>query len=158
MNDQLLAVSIQHSAVRGRGDAIVIEDYVDRQCIWHIHLMSNARLPDLHPLYGLGNSMQEIGVWHWRTEIPYRGVMDFHCEGWKKFRRLVVWSLEGHGSVREAISQSYTYFFVLFNFRPGFIFINKLPKGAENCQLVEGMFLTETEWMPGRCVAVGGKR
>jgi hypothetical protein len=70
----------------------------------------------------------------------------------------MVWSLEGCETVREAISQAYTCFFVLFSFRPGFVFMSRLPKGAENCQLVEGMVMLETEWMPERCVAVGGRK
>jgi len=139
-------------------DIIVVEDRVDDRCMRHVHLMSNARLPDMHPEFGLGSSVQEVGVWHWRTEIPYRGALDIHCEGWTKFRRLVVWSLGDCGSVREAISQAYTYFFVMFNLRPGFVFVRKLPREAEICQLVEGMVLTEADWMLEHCVAVGGGR
>ena len=138
-------------------DFIVVEDCVDMQCVRHVHLMSNARLPDLHPEHGLGNCAQESGVWHWRTEYPYRGVMDFHCEGWKKFRRLVVWSLDGCGSVREAMSQAEVYFWTAFHFRPAYVFMRKLPGVVEHGQEVDELVLIEAEWMLERCVAVGGR-
>jgi len=149
-------------------DVIVVEDRVDGQCVRHVHLMSNAPTPlsantltsphlSLAGVNG-GRWEREAGVWHLRMEYPYRGVLDFDCEGWEKFRRLVVWNLDGCGSVREAISQAEELFWMTFKFRPGYAFVRKLARGAENGMDLDGLVLVEAEWMLERCVAVGGKR
>ena len=104
-----------------------------------------------------GALKQEAGAWHYRAVYPYRGILDIACvNGGENFRRLVVWSLEGCGSVRAAISQAESYFWTTFKFRPGYVFIRRLPAAAEGIQDVEGMILLEADWMLERCVAVGG--
>lgn len=45
-----------------------------------------------------------------------------------------------------------------FGFAPKYLFVKRLPKGAENCMDVQGMILLEAEWMLERSVAVGGRR
>ena len=144
-------------------DIIVVEDRVDMQCVRHVHLMSNAPLPAASPQmapFGRnlgGEWVKDAGVWHWRAEYPYRGAMDFHCEGWKKFRRLVVWSLDGCGSVREAMNQAEVYFWTAFHFRPAYVFMRGLPSVVEHGQEVDDLVVLEAEWMLERCVAVGGR-
>jgi hypothetical protein len=92
-------------------------------------------------------------------------MVDFHgiCrEG--KFRRLVVWSLEGKGAdeqrltVRGALAGAAAEFERVFSGRAQFGFIKKLPRGAEHGMDVGDLTLFEAEWMMERAVAVGGWR
>ncbi len=138
-------------------NAIVVENYVDPHCHRHLHLMANSS--DALPFVEKGIITQEAGVWHLRAEYPYRGVLDVECVGnHKKFRRLVVHSLDGCGSVRDAIHAAFTFFWATFRFQPGYVFMKKLPSGVENGQDFEGMVLVEADWMLERCVAVGGRQ
>ena len=141
---------------------IELENYVDGQCARHIHLMSNFEFDDqVMRRYGIasgGIATHEAGVWHLRAVYPFRGVVDIHSSQWVKLRRVVAWNLEGCASVREAIGQAAGEFERLFHSQPKFVFMNKLPKGVEMFQEVDGMMLLEAEWMIERCVAVGGKR
>ena len=147
------------------GEVIELENFVDGQCVRHIHLISNdpLRLKPLSPKFGLPPNlgeeciMKEAGVWHLRAVYPFRGVVDIHSSQWVKFRRVVAWNLEGCASVREAIGQASMEFERLFHSKPKFVFMNKLPKGVEMFQDVDGMMLLEAEWMLERCVAVGCK-
>jgi hypothetical protein len=156
-------------------DIITIENYVDEQCMRHVHLMSNLRQSLLSAQReGGGEIKQGTGIHYYRAEYPYRGILDIHCEGWLKFRRLVVWHLDGCGSVREAIQQAFIYFWVTFKFQPGYAFMKKLPKSIEHAAPIalwalppngkntnlgeEGeLILLEVDWMLERCVAVGGR-
>ncbi len=151
--------------MRGRGgdspvdDMIIVENYVDSQCIRHLHLMSNFFID--RPTIGMerGELRQEAGVWHYRAAYPYRGVLDIACVGNEtKFRRFVVWNLNGCRSVREAISQAEIYFSTIFRFRPAYVFMKKLPGEVENGQDLEGLIILEANWMLDRCVAVGGRQ
>ena len=140
-------------------EVIVVENYVDAQCIRHVHLMSNSRDALLFAQReGGGEIKQGTGVHYYRAKYHYRGILDFHCEGWVKFRRLVVWSLEGSAFVRDGICQAEAEFERIFRFKPKFVFMRKLPRGAEHCQDAGQMILLEAEWMLERCVAVGGRR
>jgi len=154
-------------------DLIIVENYVDPQCIRHLHLMSNFFIALPPGSLERGVLKQETGVWHYRAEYPYRGVLDIACVGSeKKFRRLVVWSLtpplppphlgtngEGKYTIRNALSQAHTFFWSTFRFQPGYAFMRRLPAAAReaNDQDVEGMVLLEATWMLEKCVAVGGK-
>ncbi len=140
-------------------DLIVVENYVDSQCVRHLHLMSNFFINRPTACSEQGVLKQEAGVWHYWATYPYCGVLDIACVGnEKKFRRLVVWSLDGYGSVREALGQAQAYFWTLFKFRPGYAFMRKLPAAAENAQDVDGMVLLEANWMLEKSVAVGGRQ
>lgn len=161
-------------------DVIVVENRVDEQCMRVIHLMSNNELcADAvkrydAPVGAQAEVKQEAGVWHLRAAWPYRGILDIQPEGWPKFRRLIVWSLDGCVSVREAISQAIVAFWLVFKFRPGFVFMRKLPSGVENAAPLslsatsphleehkmgggDELILLEADWMLERCVAVGGR-
>ena len=144
-------------------EMIVLENRVDCQCVRHVHLMSNQEPDELVRLRyaprGAGwIATREVGVWHCRVSYPYKGMLDVAAAvpAKKKFRRLVVWNLEGCGSVRNAIGEAFTYFWALFKFQPGYVFIKKLPTGVEHGQEFEGLILIEADWMLERCVAVGG--
>jgi hypothetical protein len=140
-------------------EVIVVENYVDSQCIRHLHLMSNFFINRPSASLERGVLKQVAGVWHYCAEYPYRGVLDVKaaCAG-GKFRRLVVWSLSGCGSVREAICQAEGHFWAMFRFRPAYVFIKRLPDEVENGLEFDGLVLLEAEWMLDRCVAVGGRQ
>jgi hypothetical protein len=141
---------------------IVVENFVDLQCRRHVHLMSNQEhgLEILRP-YGAqtGVVTKETGAWHYRSSFPWRGPLDIACVGSRmRFRRLVVWNLEGCGSVRNAIAQAAEYFFCCAHFRPGYAFILRMPAGVENgVEVGEGLQIFEAEWMLERSIAVGGR-
>lgn len=142
-------------------DVIRLENYVDAQCVRHVHLMSNVEIgrstlrhyfPPADAKVVIG---KELGVWHVRAEWPYKGILDIQAASWPKFRRLVVWNLEGCASVTEAFyNAAMEYERVLYGGKPEFAFMRKLPKGAR--EEIGGMPLIECEWMLERCVAVGG--
>lgn len=138
---------------------IVVENYVDSYCIKHLHLMSNFFIDRPTASAEGGVLKQEAGVWHYRACYPYRGVLDIACVSTpKKFRRLVVWSMEGCGSVREAIAQAASYFWAVFKFQPGYAFIRKMPRTVESGEWLDEIVLLESDWMLNRCVAVGGSQ
>ncbi len=147
-------------------DVIVVENYVDSQCMRHVHLISNAEYGlDVLTCYGAktGLASKECGAWHYRATYAYRGPLDIACVGnEKKFRRFVVWNLEGCASVKAAISDACMEFCKLFGGKPQYAFMAKLPKGAVSGQhLALGVCeldLFEAEWMLEKCVAVGGKQ
>jgi hypothetical protein len=138
-------------------EQIVVEDRIDPNGIRHLHVMSNAPISTPPPQeMGRGEISVEAGVYHLRVFMPVRGVMDFHCDGWPKFRRLVVWSLEGCPSVTSALQEAAREFGRCFGSRPQFAFVRKLPGAAVNGQDVGDLILLEADWMLERCVAVGG--
>jgi hypothetical protein len=165
-------------------EIITIEDYVDEHCMRHMHLMSNMHFDDPQNIQHLFTftttpvefkRYAEAGVFHLKASWRYCGVLDVQAEGWPKFRRLVVWPLEGCATVREAIEQAFIFFWATFKFQPAYVFMRKLPRdvehgtpialwalppNAEGAHLGEEdeMILLKTEWMLERCVAVGGRR
>lgn len=147
-------------------DIIVVEDRVDGECVRHVHLMSNGdfSLTPTHPYRALrslplgeGKVTREAGAWHWRAMYPFRGVLDIETEGGVKFRRFVVWSLEGCESVRVALKQAKAEYERLFGGSPRFAFMRKLPNGVAWFTEFDGLLLLDAEWMLERCVAVGGR-
>lgn len=155
-------------------DVIVVEDRLDGQCVRHLHLMSNEEI-GMEVLHAYGMSATTVKIERGETteshyvkaEWIYRGVWDVNAacrEG--KFRRLMVWSLgstfQVSGSkslsVRDGARQAAAAFERFFRFAPKYLFVRRLPRGAENCMDVQGMILLEAEWMLERAVAVGGRR
>lgn len=144
-------------------DVIVIDDYVDPQCIRHVHVMSNTPIDEAMQMRfapaGVGVVKQEIGAYHFRAQYPYRGVLDIACIGnAKKFRRLVVWNMEGYKSVKMALHDAWKEYCRLFGGKPQYAFVYRLPVGIENGFEVGEMTLIQAEWMLEKCVAVGCKQ
>lgn len=146
-------------------DIIEVENIVDRSCIRVIHLMANREL-DISALqkYGPPGSLTidtkfQTGTWHLWAKWPYRGRLDIVAavSDQKKFRRLVVWSLDGYGSMRDAIHDAFIYFWRYTKFQPGYCFFSKLPSGVKLGDVFEGMELLEADWMLEKAVAVGGR-
>ncbi len=103
-----------------------------------------------------------LGLQYGEAEWAPKGeVVDFQPVGWPRARRFVVWGLEPGEKVSEVIILAAKEFLRLFGGKPQFAFMRKLPKGVENATgiMFMGMeiLLFEAEWMPKRCVAVGGK-
>ena len=144
-------------------EVIVVENVIGMDGMRRLHVMGNApppAPPQISPKHGeyleRGEISVEAGVYHLRVCEPVRGVVDFHCEGWPKFRRLVVWSLEGCPSVTSALQEAGREFERCFGGRPQFAFVRKLPEAAEYGKVVGDLILLEADWMLVRCVAVGG--
>lgn len=160
------------------GEVIELLNYVDGQCLRHLHLMSNIEFDSTYMnQYSAMNGVvtREAGVWHLRAMHPYRGVIDIPAacvEG--KARRLVAWSLTGCASVTRALYDATHEFERLFGGRAEFGFMKRLPKAAEHGTPIalralppnsestnlgedHELILLEAEWMLERCVAVGCK-
>lgn len=147
-----------------QGDVIVVEDVLTAQCMRRLHLMANEEIP-FSTLSSFSTPTTariewgEVAGSHWlKAEWIYRGVWDVDAacaEG--KFRRLVVWNLEGCASVKVALYEAAHEFERLFGGRAQFGFMKKLPRGAEHGMDVGDLTLLEAEWMLERCVAVGGR-
>lgn len=141
-------------------DIIVLDNYVDPLCVRHVHVMSNleisANMQLRYAPAGCGSLTREIGAWHFRAEYAYRGVLDIACVGTqKKFRRLVVWNVQGYSSVKMALHDALKEYCRLFGGKPQYAFMLKLPIGIDNGFDVGEVTLMQAEWMLDRCVAVG---
>jgi len=161
VNSPTATPTARRNARQNLSEIIVLENYVDEQCVRHVHLMSNAPIEEAVRLrYAnaeVGAMVREIGTYHFRAEFPYRGMLDIACvRSAKQFRRFVVWNLDGCGSVREAISQAETFYWTHFKHRPGYAFMRKLPNGTPDFWEENDLILLEAEWMLEKCVAVGG--
>src|SRR5262245_13979261 len=103
-------------------DVIVVENYVDHQCMRHLHLMSNKRESLLFAQrMGGGEIKQGTGIHYYVAKYPYRGELDVACvDGGNNYRRLVVWNLDGYTSIRRAIHDAFIYFWRHTRFQPGY--------------------------------------
>ena len=98
-----------------------------------------------------------LSIFYGEATWPVREAVDFHCEGWPKFRRLVVWNLEKCISVTAALHDAADEFERLFGGRASFAFMKKLPKQVENGVEVGDLSLFQSEWMIEHCIALGGR-
>ena len=142
-------------------EVIVLENYVDDQCVRHVHLMSNTpfvpaeHFPQIeeHDL-GEGSMTYELGVYHFRAKYPYHGFLEIKSDYWPKSKTMVVWSLKGCITVKVSLFDAAEEYEQLFRRRPLYAFMQKLPKGVENGVNVGDLILFQCEWMLNRCVAV----
>ena len=98
-----------------------------------------------------------LGLHFLRMEWPARDVVDFGT--WPKPRRLVVWTLTEGERVRGCIEQAAGLFEGWFGGRPGFALVGvSLPSSFRWWEEeVAGCMVSQAEWIPRRCVAVGGR-
>jgi hypothetical protein len=113
-----------------------------------------------------------LSIFYGEATWPVREAVDFHCEGWPKFRRLVAWNLEKCASVTAALHDAAGEFERLFGGRARFAFIKNLPKRSSVTHVTEvrdsgstplplngvevgDLNLFQSEWMIERCVAIG---
>ncbi len=98
-----------------------------------------------------------LGLYFLRLEWPAREVLDFGT--WPKARRLVVWTLTEGERARGCIELAAGLFERAFGVRPRFAFVGgSLPSSFRWWEEeVAGCMVSVAEWMPRRCVGVGGK-
>jgi hypothetical protein len=100
---------------------------------------------------------EALGIYTLELTWPVYGMWDVANYGPKKFRRLMMVNMVYAARVSDCIEMARVEFFSRSHFAPGFAFVRDLPAGAENGMDVHGLVLCAAEWMPGQCVAVGGR-
>ncbi len=143
-------------------DEIVIENRVDENGIWHMHIMSNNPIGSCWKQLSIQalsvkDYKDELRLHHLELERRIQGPVDIQAEGWPKSRRFVMRPLLDGDRMSQAIEMAAQEFSCLFHFWPGFAFTRKLPNGIETGIEVAGTMLFEAEWMIRRYVAVGGR-
>jgi hypothetical protein len=142
-------------------DEIVVENFVDENGHWKIHVMSNTPIENSHPKWGEGTVIEEAGSYHFRTWKMYEGVIDIRLEGWKRPKRFVLRTLDKGQRMRDTIRGAAEEFMREVGELPGFAFVKYLPRGVENGAEVEieggEVLLFAAEWMMEMRVAVGWK-
>lgn len=103
------------------------------------------------------NCDQALGLFSVELRWPVFGRVDVAYPGLKRFRRFMMVHYSYATRVSECIRLAVDSFFVCTHFRPGYTFVRSLPQGIENGTEVDDVILIEAEWMPARCVAVGGR-
>lgn len=130
-------------------EQFVIENSLGTDGIRRMHVMSNSPIDQPWLKYGDGNVTQEHGVWHFRLELPMRGLIRLEFEGGMS-RLAVLWSLGGYPNVRTAIKEAWLCFQEDSGLQADYAYMAKLPNGIENGFEVAEMMLFEAEWMiPG---------
>ncbi len=130
-------------------DHIVVENSLGLDGIRRIHVMSNTPIEKPWLQYADGDVSHEGGVYHFRFELPMRGMIRLELEGGMK-RLAVLWSLAGCANVRTAIKEAWLSFQEDSGLQADYAFMAKLPRGVENGFEVADMMLFEAEWMiPG---------
>ena len=89
----------------------------------------------------------------WPVFEPY----EIFNYGPRRFRRLMMVNFVYAGRVSDCIYLAVINYFSGTRFMPGYAFVSELPRGAEDGMCVHGVQLFEAEWMPARCVAIGGR-
>src|SRR3990172_6213810 len=100
---------------------------------------------------------EALGLYSAELRWPVFEPIDVINFGPRRFRRLMMVSYVYAARVSECIGLAAESFFAGTHFRPRFAFVRELPKGAEDGMEIDGVMLMEAEWMPSRCVAVGGR-
>lgn len=130
-------------------DQFVIENSLGMDGIRRVHVMSNTPIEQPWLKYGDGIVTQEDGVWHFRLELPMRGLIRLNLEGTSE-RLAVLWAFSGYSNVRAAIKEAWLCFQEDSGLQADYVYMAKLPSGVENGFEVADMMLFEAEWMiPG---------
>ena len=142
-------------------DVIELENGINRDGYRVLRLMANVEFDEATlRKYGVPvgtpvETKREAGAFYLTATWAVCGVVDIRCEGWGEAKRFVMWHLSLCESVKRALYEANQCYEDLFDARPGYAFIRKLPKGVENGVEVGNLMLFEAEWMVGKCVAVG---
>jgi hypothetical protein len=94
-------------------------------------------------------------LFYGEVDYPAREAVDFQCEGWPKFRRLVVWKLMPTDYVSVCMEEARLYYFHIFMRHPRYAFIRKYPH-IDDLYEANGLMLIEAEWALPGCLMVGG--
>jgi len=89
----------------------------------------------------------------WPVFEPY----EIFNYGPKRFRRVMIVNFVYAERVSDCIYLAVINYFSGTRFMPGYAFVSQLPRGAEDGMCVHGVQLFVAEWMPARCVAIGGR-
>jgi hypothetical protein len=95
-----------------------------------------------------------LGLYTLSLRWPARDALDF-CT-WPKPRRLVVWTVTEGERGRECIRLAAGLYERIFGGRPGYAFLGSWPKDLAWDAEESGCAIVQAEWMPRRCVGVGG--
>lgn|GEM_PF-2339107 len=87
---------------------------------------------------------------------PIYEPFDVSIYGPKKFRRFMFIHFSYAARVSDCIGLARTEFFARTRFAPQFAFVQNAPVEKAG-ELVHECFLMSAEWMPARCVAIGGR-
>jgi len=146
-------------------EVIEIENYIDANCVRHLHLMSNVEFgpDDLSLPDGVPHTVtKEAGVYHLRASWKAREAFAGTMRGSDRWERLVVlWHIDGKISTcaRDAAHE----FMRVFGRVPDFAAVCKIPRAAEQSSLdidiplgdgLEPLALVESHDIPERFVMV----
>lgn len=95
-------------------------------------------------------------LFYGEVDYPAREAVDFQCQGWPKFRRLIVWKLMPTDRVSACMEDARVYYFQIFMRHPRFAFIKQMPKMIEEEYESNGLMLIKAEWALPGCLMVGG--
>jgi hypothetical protein len=98
-----------------------------------------------------------LSLHYFEMVYPVYGPCEVMCFGEIKLRRLMFVNFAYAAKVSECIELAKLEFFAGTHFAPRDAFVRELPKQAELWMDVHGLILHEAEWMPAKCVAVGGR-
>ena len=97
-----------------------------------------------------------LNLFYGEASWPAREAVDFQCDGWPKFRRVVVWKLVPGERVSVGVRSAASRYFELFMRWPRFAFIRHKPAEVENGIEIENVMLMEANWALRGCLMVGG--
>lgn len=87
---------------------------------------------------------------------PIYEPFEVSIHGPKKFRRLMFVHYSFASRVSDCIALARTEYFARTHFSPKFAFVQSVPAGKDG-ELVHDCVVLSAEWMPARCVAIGGR-
>lgn len=87
---------------------------------------------------------------------PVFGPCDISIHGPKKFRRLMFVNFAYAARVSDCIALARDEYFARTRFAPMYAFAKSIPEDKEG-ELIHDCILLSAEWMPARCVAIGGR-
>lgn len=98
-----------------------------------------------------------LGLYSLEITFPVYGPWEVFYHGPKKFRRFMFVAYAYAERVSDCIELARTEFFARTHFAPRDAYVRDCPKGAEIGMDVHDCILQVADWMPGQCVAVGGR-
>lgn len=97
-----------------------------------------------------------LGLFSLEITFPVYGPCDVFYHGPKKFRRLMFVNFAYAARVSDCIELARAEYFARTHYAPGYAFVQSLPEGKDG-ELIHDCVLLSAEWMPARCVAIGGR-
>lgn len=141
-------------------NVIVLENQINNEGIWNLHLMSNLEIEFdaaryCAPADAIVTQSRDIGVYHLRATWPMRAPLKIQCEGWPVPKMFVMWNMTGCASITEAVKSAAQRYEQEFGVRAEFAYLRSLPKGVEPGIEIDDVMVFDADWMVRKCVAVG---